>query len=183
MNPSAHLCAVALCVASTCAVAKTSSKGVEPAQQKFTYSAQTIRRAEKDRGPLLHKGDLRLWGVPGRPARISSLGLSLSGVLIQIGTKHRNIVAVCRGSEPVKIKGEIKPTKGGLPMHFEATCEQAVFNATKGEWTLEGDVKGFYETARGRKSLKSEVVTISRLEFQISVMQEVTEIVGGNAGA
>ena len=155
-------------------------KAAESNQQAFTYSARTVRRAEKDSGPLLHKGDLRLWGVPGQPARISSPSLSLSGVLIQIGTKHRNIVAVSGFSELVKIKGEIKPTKGGLPMHFEATCEQAVFDATKEAWSLEGGVKGFYETAQGRKSLNSEVITISRLESQISVMQEVTNIVGGN---
>jgi len=86
--PSVKLCAVALCLSSTCAVAESAPKAAESKQQAFTYSAQTIRRAEKDRGPLLRKGDLRLWGVPGQPARISSPSLSLSGVLIQIGTKH-----------------------------------------------------------------------------------------------
>jgi beta-lactamase regulating signal transducer with metallopeptidase domain len=157
---------------------------LESKQQAFTYSAQTIRKAEKDRGSLLRKGDLRLWGVPGRPARITSPNLSLSGVLIQLGTQHRNIVAACRGSEPVKIKGEITPTKGGLPMRFEATCEAATFDGTKEIWYLAGDVTGFYETAHGRKPLNGEVVTISRMErrTRISVTQETTDLVGGNAG-
>ena len=182
LSQPAKMSCVAVFIASACAVAQPSAKIANPAFSGFKLYAQTVRTVQKNHSRAgLRQGDVFLYGVPGKPARIESPKLSLSARIIVLGAKSQNIMATCgHVPEVVKVKGEIVPRSGGLPLRFEVTCQQALFDGKKGVWTLEGTVKGFYETAKGRKPLSGDVVTLSRLDSTVSITQETTENAGGN---
>ncbi len=176
---SLRLCSTAVCLVLAGAAHSTTERP-KIAPQKFDYSARTIKQVERDGRFWIRKGDLKLYGTQQKPARIKTPSLTLSAPLIFLGAEHQNAIATRNISQAVKISGEIVPSYGGLPMRFEATCDLAVFDNKKQVWQLEGDVKGFYEDAHGRKSLNAETVTISRLQASVSVVQMLEDNVGGN---
>ena len=176
---SLRLCATAVCLV-LAGAAHSTTESPKIAPQKFDYSAPTIKQVERDGRFWIRKGDLKLYGTQEKPARIKTPSLALSAGIIFLNTKHKSFIASHSLSTDVTIKGEIVPSYGGLPVRFEATCDVAAFDSKKQVWQLEGDVKGFYEDAHGRKSLNAETVTISRLQASVSVVQVLEDNVGGN---
>ncbi len=177
---SVKLLGATLLVGSTCAVAQATLKVVKPASPTVKIFAQTMRSLQKDtKVGGFKKGDVWCYGVPGKPARFESPDLSVSARNIVFGAESRRLLA-SSASDFVTLKGKIVPNQGGLPLTFEATCRDAYIDTKKGVWTFEEDVKGFYETAKGRKSFAGDTVSFSRLDGTISIQQGTIEMAGGN---